>query len=44
MPLFGLDAATHHGDRISGPLTRIWFILFVPAEFLFTPDYPLNVR
>jgi UMF1 family MFS transporter len=39
-PLFGLDAASHQGDRISGPLTGIWFIIFVLPMFLLTPDYP----
>ena len=40
MPLFGLDPVTHQGDRITGPLTGIWFIIFVIPMFLFTPDYP----
>src|SRR3977135_4241587 len=40
MPLFGLDPVTHAGDRITGPLTGIWFILFVLPMFLLTPDYP----
>ena len=39
-PLFGLDPASHQGDRITGPLTGIWFIIFVLPMFLFTPDYP----
>jgi UMF1 family MFS transporter len=39
-PLFGLDAISHQGDRITGPLTGIWFIIFVLPMFLFTPDYP----
>ena len=39
-PLFGLDPVTHQGDRISGPLTGIWFIVFVLPMFLLTPDYP----
>lgn len=39
-PLFGLDPVTHEGDRISGPLTGLWFIVFVLPMFLFTPDYP----
>lgn len=39
-PLFGLDPATHQGDRAAGPLTGIWFIIFVTPMFLFTPDYP----
>ncbi|MCK1707993.1 MULTISPECIES: MFS transporter [unclassified Bradyrhizobium] len=39
-PLFGLDPASHQGDRITGPLTGLWFIIFVTPMFLFTPDYP----
>jgi UMF1 family MFS transporter len=39
-PLFGLDPVSHQGDRIVGPLTGLWFILFVTPLFLFTPDYP----
>ena len=39
-PLFGLDPATHQGDRITGPLTAIWFIVFALPMFVFTPDYP----
>jgi UMF1 family MFS transporter len=39
-PLFGLDPVTHEGDRITGPLTGLWFIIFVMPMFLFTPDYP----
>ena len=30
----------HQGDRITGPLTGIWFIVFVLPMFLLTPDYP----
>ncbi len=40
MPLFGLDPVSHQGDRITGPLTGIWFIIFVLPMFLFTPDFP----
>jgi MFS transporter, UMF1 family len=39
-PWFGLDPVTHQGDRITGPLTGIWFIVFVLPMFLLTPDYP----
>ena len=39
-PLFGLDPVSHQGDRITGPLTGIWFIIFAAPMFLFTPDYP----
>lgn len=37
-PLFGLDAAAREGDRFSGPLTALWFIVFVTPMFLLTPD------
>ena len=39
-PLFGLDPAMREGDRAAGPLTAIWFIVFVLPLFLFTPDLP----
>src|SRR6476646_8951852 len=44
MPLFGLDPIAHQGDRITGPLTGIWFIVFVLPMFLLTPDYPAKRR
>ena len=44
MPLFGLDPVTHQGDRITGPFTAIWFIIFVTPMFLLTPDYPPKLR
>ena len=43
MPLFGLDPVTHAGDRITGPLTGVWFIIFVLPMFLLTPDYPAKL-
>jgi MFS transporter, UMF1 family len=43
-PLFGLDPVTHQGDRIAGPLTGIWFIIFALPMFLLTPDYPVKRR
>jgi UMF1 family MFS transporter len=42
MPLFGLDPVSHQGDRITGPLTALWFIIFVLPMFLLTPDYPVK--
>jgi UMF1 family MFS transporter len=39
-PLFGLDPVLHQGDRVTGPLTGIWFVVFVLPMFLLTPDYP----
>ncbi len=37
-PLFGLDPMLREGDRVTGPLTALWFIVFVLPLFLFTPD------
>ena len=37
-PLFGLDKASHEHDRMVGPMTGIWFALFVLPMFLWTPD------
>jgi len=39
-PLFGLDPATGAGDRASGPLSALWYVVFVLPLFLFTPDMP----
>jgi UMF1 family MFS transporter len=43
-PLFGLDPLTHQGDRITGPLTGVWFVIFVLPMFLLTPDYPAKLK
>lgn len=37
-PLFGLDAGLREGDRITGPFSAVWFLLFVLPLFLLTPD------
>ncbi|MDN2565734.1 MFS transporter [Aquibium sp. A9E412] len=39
-PILGLDAAAREGDRAAGPLTAIWYVVFVLPMFLFTPDAP----
>lgn len=39
-PAFGLDAAARQGDRLSGPLTAIWFAVLVLPMFLLVPDPP----
>ena len=39
-PLFGLDPASHQGDRIAGPLTALWFVIFALPMFVLTPDFP----
>jgi MFS transporter, UMF1 family len=36
--LFGLDAATFEHDRIAGPITAVWLLIFSLPLFLFTPD------
>ena len=43
-PLFGLDAAQREGDRVTGPLTAVWFMIFVLPLFLFTPDGKTAMR
>src|SRR5690606_28124139 len=37
-PAFGLDALAREGDRAVGPLTALWFVVFVLPLMLFTPD------
>lgn len=37
-PILGLDPTQLEGDRASGPLTAIWYIVFIIPLFLFTPD------
>jgi UMF1 family MFS transporter len=37
-PLLHLDAATHQGDRITGPFAAVWFAIFIIPFFLFVPD------
>ncbi|ADZ68588.1 Major Facilitator Superfamily (MFS) transporter [Polymorphum gilvum SL003B-26A1] len=39
-PAFGLDAALREGDRASGPLSAVWYVVFVLPLFLFVPDVP----
>ena len=37
-PLFGLDPATGADARITGPLSALWYVVFLLPMFLFTPD------
>ncbi len=39
-PILGLDGFAREGDRFTGPLSALWFILFVTPMFLFVPDLP----
>jgi UMF1 family MFS transporter len=43
VPILGLDPKTFEGDRITGPLTGLWFIIFVLPMFLLTPDIPARL-
>jgi len=42
-PILGLDPASNAGDRATGPLTAIWYLIFILPLFLFTPDVKRQV-
>src|SRR4029077_20546225 len=37
-PIVPLDPATREGDRLVGPFSAVWFLVFILPLFLFTPD------
>jgi len=37
-PMFGLDASTRQGTRFVGPLTAVWFAVFMIPFFLYVRD------
>jgi UMF1 family MFS transporter len=39
-PLWKLDATTREGDRLVGPFSALWFLVFALPFFLFVPDRP----
>jgi MFS transporter, UMF1 family len=39
-PILGLDPAAQEGERATGPLTALWYVIFIIPMFLFTPDAP----
>ena len=39
-PLFGLDPATGADARVTGPISALWYLVFILPMFLFTPDAP----
>jgi MFS transporter, UMF1 family len=39
-PLLPLDAVSREGDRLVGPASALWYLVFVLPLFLFTPDHP----
>jgi UMF1 family MFS transporter len=38
VPLFGLDKVAHEHDRMVGPMSAIWFALFILPMLIYTPD------
>ena len=40
VPLFGLDPAIGEGARATGPLSALWYLVFIVPMFLLTPDRP----
>jgi MFS transporter, UMF1 family len=39
-PIIPLDPAVREGDRLVGPFSALWYLVFVLPLFLFTPDRP----
>jgi MFS transporter, UMF1 family len=39
-PIIPLDPATREGDRLVGPFSALWYLVFVLPLFFFTPDRP----
>ena len=37
-PIFALDTGARAGDRLVGPFSAIWFVVFMIPFFLFVPD------
>ena len=37
-PLFGLDSAQGEDARITGPISALWYFVFILPMFFFTPD------
>jgi UMF1 family MFS transporter len=42
-PLFGLDPETKADTRIVGPLTAVWYVVFIVPFFLYIRDKPMAV-
>ena len=43
-PILPLDAAARVSDRLVGPFSALWYVLFVLPLFLFTPDRPAKLH
>ncbi|MDX2264066.1 MAG: MFS transporter [Hyphomicrobiales bacterium] len=40
--LIALDMAAREADRLVGPFSALWFVVFIIPFFLFTPDIPVK--
>jgi MFS transporter, UMF1 family len=38
VPVFGFDPQQLEGDRAVGPMTALWYLIFIIPMFLYTPD------
>ena len=43
-PLFGIDQSVHEHDRVTGPISGIWMLIFTLPVLLLTPDAPRPPR
>lgn len=43
-PLFGLDPKSGEDARITGPLSAVWYLVFILPMFFFTPDTTTGIR
>ncbi len=43
-PILGLDPEMREGTRSVGPLTSIWYVIFMVPFFLWVPDVKPNIR
>jgi MFS transporter, UMF1 family len=43
-PLLTLDPTAREGDRLVGPFSALWYLVFVLPLFLYTPDRPPTPR
>ncbi len=43
-PLFNLDVESREGTRSVGPLTAIWYIIFMVPFFLWVPDGKIKIQ
>ena len=43
-PLFGLDPHTGEDARITGPISSLWYLVFILPMFFFTPDAKRGLR